>query len=81
MRTTIDSAGRLVVPKAIRDAMGLKAGREVDIVFTDGRIEIEIAPARVHLERRGKVMVLVPDEDLPELSADVVRDTLESTRR
>jgi AbrB family looped-hinge helix DNA binding protein len=81
MRTTIDSAGRLVVPKAIRDAMGLEAGREVDIVFTDGRIEIEIAPAGVHLERRGKVMVLVPDEDLPELSADVVRDTLESTRR
>lgn len=81
MRTTIDSAGRLVVPKAIRDAMGLSAGRDVEIVFTDGRIEIEIAPARVHLERHGKVIVVVADEDLPELTDQVVRDTLESARR
>jgi AbrB family looped-hinge helix DNA binding protein len=81
MRTTIDAAGRLVVPKSIRDAMGLQAGREVDIVFTDGRIEIETAPARVHLERKGKVLVVVPDEDLPDLTEEVVRDTLESTRR
>jgi AbrB family looped-hinge helix DNA binding protein len=50
MRTTIDAAGRIVVPKALRDAMGLTAGRQVDVVFTDGRLEIEIAPAEVEIE-------------------------------
>ena len=61
MRTTIDSAGRLVVPKAMREAMRLEPGRAVDIVFTDGRLEIELAPAKVHVERRGSLPVLVPD--------------------
>ncbi len=81
MRTTIDAAGRVVVPKSIRDAMGLGAGQEVDIMFTDGRIEIEIAPAKVHIEKAGRVPVIVYDEDLPELSEDIVRETLEAIRR
>ena len=31
MRTTIDSAGRLVVPKVLRDRLGLKPGSAVDV--------------------------------------------------
>lgn len=31
MRTTIDSAGRLVVPKVLRDRLGLKPGSTVDV--------------------------------------------------
>jgi AbrB family looped-hinge helix DNA binding protein len=31
MRTTIDKAGRVVVPKALRDQVGLRPGAEVDI--------------------------------------------------
>jgi AbrB family looped-hinge helix DNA binding protein len=31
MRTTIDSAGRLVVPKALRDLLGLEPGTSVDV--------------------------------------------------
>jgi AbrB family looped-hinge helix DNA binding protein len=31
MKTTIDSAGRLVVPKALRDRLGLEPGSTVDI--------------------------------------------------
>ena len=81
MRTTIDAAGRVVVPKSIRDAMGLGAGQEVDIMFTDGRIEIEIATAKVHLEKSGRVPVIVYDEDLPELDENIVRETLEAVRR
>jgi AbrB family looped-hinge helix DNA binding protein len=80
MRTTIDGAGRIVVPKAIRDAMGLTAGREIDVMFTEGRIEIEVAPARVRLET-GDVPRLVPEEELPPLTDEQIRETLESTRR
>ena len=46
MRTTIDGAGRLVVPKAIRDACGLEPGSDVEIRAVEGRVEIEPAPAR-----------------------------------
>ncbi|HEX4863153.1 MAG TPA: AbrB/MazE/SpoVT family DNA-binding domain-containing protein [Acidimicrobiales bacterium] len=31
METTIDAAGRIVVPKQLRDALGLEAGTVIDI--------------------------------------------------
>jgi AbrB family looped-hinge helix DNA binding protein len=31
MRTTVDSAGRIVVPKTLRDALGLQPGTDIDI--------------------------------------------------
>jgi AbrB family looped-hinge helix DNA binding protein len=31
METTIDSAGRIVVPKALRDALGLTPGTTLDV--------------------------------------------------
>lgn len=81
MRITIDSAGRIVVPKAVRDAMGLQAGRAIDMVFTDGRIEIELAPAEIDVEERDGLPVAVAIDDLPPLTDEDVRDTIEATRR
>lgn len=81
MRTTIDGAGRIVVPKSVRDAMGLTAGRQIDVVFTEGRIEIELAPAEVSVEVEGGLPRIVPADRLPELTDEQVRDTLEATRR
>ena len=81
MRTTIDGAGRLVVPKALREAMGLIPGRAVDIVFVDGHLEIETPPAQVHVEVEDGLPRLVSDEELAPLTLQEVRDTLEATRR
>jgi AbrB family looped-hinge helix DNA binding protein len=81
MRTTIDAAGRIVVPKRVRDAMGLDAGREIDVIFTDGRIEIELAPADVTVESEVGLPRLVPRAALPGLTDEQVRDALEATRR
>jgi AbrB family looped-hinge helix DNA binding protein len=81
MRTTIDAAGRIVVPKPLRDAMGLAAGRAIDMVFTDGRIEIELAPVEVELDTSGPLPRLVASEAQPELTDEQVRDALEATRR
>jgi AbrB family looped-hinge helix DNA binding protein len=81
MRTTIDGAGRIVVPKSLRDALGLMPGQDLDVEVRDGRLEIEVPPTPMRLERRGDVMVAVPDEPLPELTAEEVRATLEQIRR
>ncbi|MCK0112625.1 AbrB/MazE/SpoVT family DNA-binding domain-containing protein [Ornithinimicrobium sp. F0845] len=81
MRTTIDAAGRIVVPKVIRDAMQLSAGRAIDVTFVDGRIEIELAPAEVQVAIEDGLPVVRPLEDLPPLTDEIVRDTLDSTRR
>jgi AbrB family looped-hinge helix DNA binding protein len=81
MQTTIDSAGRIIVPKAMRDALGLKPGQPLEIRAGDGRLEIEVAPTRLRLKTRGKGIVAVPEVALPPLTADEVRQTLERTRR
>lgn len=81
MKTALDSAGRVVIPKALRQALGLKAGQELEIRAGDGRLEIEIAATPMRLAKRGKGLVAVPGAKLPALTADEVRDTLERVRR
>ena len=81
MKATIDAAGRIVVPKPLRQVLGLKAGQPLEIRAGDGRLEIEVAPTAVRLKKRGKGVVAVPDSKLPTLTAEQVRDTLERMRR
>jgi AbrB family looped-hinge helix DNA binding protein len=81
MRTTIDAAGRLIVPKPLRDALGLRGGETLEISLADGRLHIDVPPLQVRLEDRGRGLVAVTDADVPPLSAAQVRETLEQTRR
>jgi AbrB family looped-hinge helix DNA binding protein len=80
MRATIDAAGRLVVPKPLRQAVGLHAGSEVEIRVSDGRIEMEPAPLEVRFERRGGVLVAVPARPVPQMPAALVKRTTTSLR-
>lgn len=81
MRTTIDSAGRIVVPKSVREAMRLEAGRAVDIAFVDGRIEIEIVPTDVTVEIGDGLPVITPVGEMPAVTDEEIRTALEATRR
>jgi AbrB family looped-hinge helix DNA binding protein len=81
MKATIDSAGRIVVPKALRQALGLKPGQRLEIRAGDGCLEIEIASTPMRLKKRGKGVVAVPHAELPALTAELVRETLERVRR
>ena len=81
MKATIDAAGRIVVPKPLRQALGLKPGQALEIRAGDGRLEIEVAATPMSLHKRGKGVVAVPETELPPLTADQVRDTLERVRR
>jgi len=58
MRITIDSAGRVVLPKALRAAVSIVPGGTVEVSVWDGRIEIEVPPADVRVERHGHVWVV-----------------------
>lgn len=81
MRTTIDGAGRIVIPKATRARLGLDAGRVVEIRERDGLLEIAPVAAALTLEQRAGGVVAVPGEPLPPLTDEMVRATLEGTRR
>jgi len=81
MRSAIDSAGRVVIPKPIRYRLGLGRGRAIEIIERDGKIEIEAVPTPMSLVKRKGRVVAVPEEDLPQLTDEVVRATIERTRR
>lgn len=77
MITTIDQAGRLVIPLEIRREAALEPGTPLDVRWRDGIIEIEPQPLAVTLERRGRLLVARPSVKVPTLGAS----TVERTRR
>jgi AbrB family looped-hinge helix DNA binding protein len=80
MKTTIDNAGRLVIPKEIRRQAGLHAGDQLNVSWRDGRIEIEPAALPVKLVRRGRWLVAVAEHPVPKLTQDEVNATLDAIR-
>ena len=81
MPTTIDAAGRVVIPKPIRESLGLTSARTIEIREREGIIEIEPTATVMHLEERNGHIVAVPDRELPPLGDDLVRATLDKMRR
>ena len=60
MKTTIDKAGRVVIPASIRARAGLTPGAEIDVALEGGAVRlVRIAPAP-KLERVGKRLVARP---------------------
>lgn len=78
---TIDRAGRLVVPKALRDELGLAEGRSLRAAVRDGCLELVPEPLEVDLVERDGVLVIVPAGPLQPLTRDDVRAVIESVRR
>lgn len=80
MRTTIDAGGRVVIPKAIRERLGLAPGAEVEVLEADGRVEISPWLAAIEVvEVDGRLVAR--GEGLPVLTDEAVRETIERTRR
>jgi AbrB family looped-hinge helix DNA binding protein len=81
MRVTIDSAGRVVLPKPIREAAGLAGGQEVEVRLAGVVIEIEpIQPVVRMRPRPGKLPVLEVEGDVEPVTDEDVRAALEAQR-
>jgi AbrB family looped-hinge helix DNA binding protein len=77
MVTTMDAAGRLVIPREIRREAGLEPETPLDVRWRDGIIEIEPQPLAVTLERKGRLLVARPRKPVAALGGA----TVERTRR
>lgn len=77
MRTTIDRAGRLVIPRPLRDRVGLAGGGEVELEL-DGAA-IRIAPVTETGLREDAGLLVIPAAGTP-LSAVSVRELIDADR-
>lgn len=80
MKTTIDRAGRVVIPKEIRQVAGLRPGDTIDVVFKEGEVAIRPTGVEMRLEKRGRFTVIVPEATVEPLMEEVVERTLEQVR-
>jgi AbrB family looped-hinge helix DNA binding protein len=66
MKATIDKAGRVVIPKALRDQLGIGPG-EVEILADGVGLRIEVASQGELVERDGHLLIApggVPMDDV-----------------
>lgn len=81
MISTIDAAGRVVIPRAIRSQLGWEGGEEIEILEGDGIVEIRPVPTKMTLVETGDGLVAIPERELPQLTGDIVAKTRDATRR
>ncbi len=80
MDATIDRAGRLVVPKPIREAAQLHPGTRVRFHVFDGYVEIEPIPAEISFKRSGASLIAVANTEGERLTTEEVERTLARSR-
>ena len=75
MRTTIDKAGRVVIPAAVRERAGFAAGSELEIREDDFGIRLERVAPGPRLVRVGQRLVArptVPPDSRPTIDVEAL---------
>ena len=78
MRTKVDSVGRIVVPKQLRDRLGLTPGTEVDVTLYGDGLHVAPGGRTARIERRDGRLVATSETEVTD--ADVF-ELIESNRR
>jgi AbrB family looped-hinge helix DNA binding protein len=75
---TIDKAGRVVLPKAVRDALQISPGDSLELESSEDHIILRPARGRARIYKKQGVWVLHGDTPL---RAGVVEETIRKVRR
>jgi len=73
MRTTIDKAGRLVVPKALRQSIGLTEG-EVELAVDGAAIRITPVSGSGVVEVAGRTVIPAEGQVIDDETVQALRD-------
>jgi AbrB family looped-hinge helix DNA binding protein len=75
--TTIDKAGRIVLPKAVRDELQLTAGDSLELESSENQVLLRPARGKSRMYKKHGVWVLHTGRPLP---PNVVKDTIQKGR-
>jgi AbrB family transcriptional regulator (stage V sporulation protein T) len=78
MRLTLDKAGRIVLPKAVRDELRLEAGDTLELETSRDKITLRPAKANGQLAKEHGVWVFQSDEPLTD---EIVEETGRKIRK
>jgi AbrB family looped-hinge helix DNA binding protein len=78
MEAVVDSVGRIVVPKALRDALGLRTGSTVDISRYGSGLQVVPAGRTATLVEESGVLVATGGTEIDD---DVVFGLIDAGRR
>jgi AbrB family looped-hinge helix DNA binding protein len=81
MLVTMDRSGRIVIPKAVRDGLGLRADEsfELEVDGSAIRLELVAAPSRLATAEDGMPLLRVVDERV--LTASDIRSIRDIDQR
>ena len=77
MRTTIDRAGRLVIPRSLRNRIGLAGGGEVELELDGASVRIE--PVSGHDLKEERALLVIPATGTP-IPGAAVRELIDGDR-
>lgn len=78
MKTKVDDVGRIVLPKPMRDRLGLASGTIVDVTLYGDGLHIAPGGRTARLERHDGTLVAMADT---EITDDDVFEIIDSVRR
>lgn len=80
MKTTIDKAGRVVIPASIRDRAGFTPGTTLELSIDEFGIRLERVASGPRLVRVGRRLVARPTVDVDERPAVDIAGLIEEER-
>lgn len=79
MKTTIDAAGRILLPKSLRDTLGLTPGSVVDVSPYGGAVQITPGGRTARLERSSDGRLIAVSDTM--VSDDLMFAMIDAGRR
>ena len=71
----------MVIPKPLREELGIDGPAEVELTSADGRLELTVPDEPAHVEEHDGFSVIVTDRPMEPMSVAETRAAIEHTRR